>query len=68
MVWEDGGGDPASYPIELFSGGLPPIRFSLLPLGEGPGKRDVAEMVRYSSPLPNPLPKGEGVRTNLLRR
>ena len=37
---------------------------SLLPLGEGPGKRGVAEAARYSSPLPNPLPKGEGVKTN----
>ena len=37
---------------------------SLLPLGEGPGKRGVAEAARCSSPLPNPLPKGEGARTN----
>jgi hypothetical protein len=36
---------------------------SLLPLGEGPGNREVPEAARCSSPLPNPLPKGEGVRT-----
>ena len=30
-------------------------------------KRGVAEAVRYSSPLPNPHPKGEGVRPKQLR-
>jgi hypothetical protein len=29
---------------------------------KGRGKRGVAVAARYSSPLPNPLPKGEGVR------
>jgi hypothetical protein len=38
------------------------IRFSLLPLGEDLGEEGRSWATRHPSPLPNPLPKGEGVR------
>ena len=47
-------------------GGQAPL-ISLLPLGEGLGKRGVAE-ARSTKPLRNPLPKGEGAKRKSLRQ